>query len=180
MADELKEEMTGPFENEEAQAEPQAGSGEVEKSPEEAAAEEAMMAMAEEEAAGAEAGLAKPEEAPEEIAADEPVRAMAEQEEADQAEEVESVPETSIKNLDLLLDINLQITVELGRKDMNFGDILQLGRGSIVELNKMADEPVDIYVNQSKIAQGEVVVVDEHFGVRVTKLLSSARMKKLG
>ena len=77
MADELKEEMTGPFENEEAQAEPQAGSGEVEKSPEEAAAEEAMMAMAEEEAAGAEAGLAKPEEASEEIAADEPVRAMA-------------------------------------------------------------------------------------------------------
>ncbi len=180
MADELKEEMTEPLENEEAQAEPQAGSGEVEKSPEEAAAEEAMMAMAEEEAARAEAGLAKPEETPEEIAADEPVRAMAEQEEAGQAQEVEGVSKSSTKNLDLLLDVNLQITVELGRKDMNFGDILQLGRGSIVELNKMADEPVDIYVNQSKIAQGEVVVVDEHFGVRVTKLLSSARIKKLG
>ena len=105
--------------------------------------------------------------------------AMVEQEEAAQ-EEVASGPETTNKNLDLLLDVNLQITVELGRKDMNFGDILQLGRGSIVELNKMADEPVDIYVNQSKIAQGEVVVVDEHFGVRVTKLLSSARIKKLG
>jgi hypothetical protein len=100
MADELKEEMTEALENEEAQAEPQAGSGKVEKSPEEAAAEEAMMAMAEEEAALAEAGLAKPEETSEEIAADEPVRAMAEQEEADQAEEVESVPETSTKNLD--------------------------------------------------------------------------------
>jgi len=180
MADELKEEMTEPLENKEAQAEPQAGSGEVEESPEEVAAEEAMMAMEEAEAAQAEAGLAKPEEALEEIAADESVGAMVEQEEAGQAEEVESVQETSTKNLDLLLDVKLQITVELGRKDMNFGDILQLGRGSIVELNKMADDPVDIYVNQSKIAQGEVVVVDEHFGVRITKLISSTRMKKLG
>jgi len=180
MADELEEDMTEPRENEEAQGEPQAGSGEVEKSPEEVAAEEAMLAMEEGEADQAEAGLAEPEETPEEIAADRPVPAMAEQEEAGQAEEVESVPETKIKNLDLLLDVKLQITVELGRKDMNFGDILQLGRGSVVELNKMADEPADIYVNQSKIAQGEVVVVDDHFGVRITKLLSSARLKKLG
>ncbi len=177
MADELKEEITEPQENEEAQTEPQTGSGEFEKSPEEASAEEAMMAMAEEEPAQAEADLTRPEKTPEEIAAKE---AMVEQEETAQAEEVKSDPETSTKNLDLLLDVNLQITVELGRKDMNFGDILQLGRGSVVELNKMADEPVDIYVNQSKIAQGEVVVVDEHFGVRVTKLLSPARMKKLG
>ena len=165
MADELKEEKTDPLENEEAQAEPQAGLGEVEKGPEEAAR--------------AEADLAKPKRTPEEIVAEEAMLAMVEQEEAAQ-EEVASGPETANKNLDLLLDVNLQITVELGRKDMNFGDILQLGRGSIVELNKMADEPVDIYVNQSKIAQGEVVVVDEHFGVRVTKLLSSTRMKKLG
>jgi len=163
MADELKEEETEPQENEEAQTESQTGSGEPEKSLEEAAQTEA--------------DLTRPEKTPEEIAAKE---AMVEQEETAQAEEVKSDPETSTKNLDLLLDVNLQITVELGRKDMNFGDILQLGRGSVVELNKMADEPVDIYVNQSKIAQGEVVVVDEHFGVRVTKLLSPARMKKLG
>ncbi len=180
MADELKEEVTEPQESEEAQTEPQTGSEEFEKSPEEAAAEEAMMAMAEEEAAQAEADLTRPEKTPEEIAAEEAMVAMVEQEETAQAEEVKSDPETSTKNLDLLLDVNLQITVELGRRDMNFGDILQLGRGSVVELNKMADEPVDIYVNQSKIAQGEVVVVDEHFGVRVTKLLSPARMKKLG
>jgi len=177
MADELKEEMTDPLENEEAQAEPQAGSGEVEKGPEEAAAEEAMMAMAEEEAARAEAGSAKPDKTPEESSTDESMRAVVEQEAAAQEPPAGSGRETSSKNLDLLLDVNLQITVELGRKEMNFGDILQLGRGSIVELNKMADEPVDIYVNQSKIAQGEVVVVDEHFGVRVTKLLSSKRMK---
>jgi flagellar motor switch protein FliN/FliY len=178
MADELKEETTDSLESEEAQAPEEVGSGELEKSTEEAAAEEAMMAMAEEEAARAEAGLAEPEETPEEIAADEDMLAMVEQE-AD-AGEVVGGPDAGNKNLDLLMDVNLQITVELGRKDMNFGDILQLGRGSIVELNKMADEPVDIYVNQSKIAQGEVVVVDEHFGVRVTKLLSSARIKKLG
>jgi len=178
MADELKEEMTESLENEEAQAEPQASSGEVEKSPEEAAAEEAMMAMAEEEAARVEAGSAKPDKTPEESSTDESMRAVVEQEAAAQEPPVGSGRATSSKNLDLLLDVNLQITVELGRKDMNFGDILQLGRGSIVELNKMADEPVDIYVNQSKIAQGEVVVVDEHFGVRVTKLLSSKRMKK--
>ena len=103
--------------------------------------------------------------------------AMVDQEEAVQEQVAATRPEPAHKNLDLLMDVNLQVTVELGRKDMNFGDILQLGRGSIVELNKMADEPVDIYVNQSKIALGEVVVVDEHFGVRVTKLLSSARMK---
>ncbi len=106
--------------------------------------------------------------------------AMVEQEEAVQEKAVASHPETANNNLDLLMDVNLQITVELGRRDMNFGDILQLGRGSVVELNKMADEPVDIYVNRSKIAEGEVVVVDEHFGVRVTKLLSSSRIKKQG
>jgi flagellar motor switch protein FliN/FliY len=124
--------------------------------------------------------MAKSEKTPEEIAAEEAMMATVEQEEAVEEKVVASSPEPANKNLDLLMDVNLQITVELGRKDMNFGDILQLGRGSVVELNKMADEPVDIYVNRSKIAEGEVVVVDEHFGVRVTKLLSSSRIKKTG
>lgn len=74
------------------------------------------------------------------------------------------------KNLELLLDVSLNVTVELGRKEMRFGEVLNLGKGSLVELNKIADEPVDIYVNQSKIAEGEVVVVDDHFGVRITRL----------
>ena len=139
-----------------------------------------MMAMAEEEAAPAKADMAKSEKTPEEIAAEEAMLAMVEQEEAVEEKVVASSPEPANQNLDLLMDVDLQITVELGRKDMNFGDILQLGRGSVVELNKMADEPVDIYVNRSKIAEGEVVVVDEHFGVRVTKLLSSSRTKKTG
>ena len=178
MADEPKEEVTESQENEEPITEPAAEA--VEKSPEEIAAEEAMMAMAEEEAAQAEAGKAKPEKTPEEIAAEEAMLAMVDQEEAVQETVAASSPEPAHKNLDLLMDVNLQITVELGRRDMNFGDILQLGRGAVVELNKMADEPVDIYVNRSKIAEGEVVVVDEHFGVRVTKLLSSSRTKKVG
>lgn len=180
MADEAKEEATEPLENEEAQTEQQADSGELEKSPEEVAAEEAMMAMAEEEAAQAEASVITPEKTPEEIASEEAMPAMVDQEPTAQERPVDSGRENGSKNFDLLMDVNLKITVELGRKDMNFGDVLQLGRGSIVELNKMADEPVDIYVNQSKIAQGEVVVVDEHFGVRITKLLSSERIKKIG
>lgn len=81
------------------------------------------------------------------------------------------------KNLELLLDVSLNVTVELGRKEMRFGEVLNLGKGSLVELNKIADEPVDIYVNQSKIAEGEVVVVDDHFGVRITRLVSTEKMK---
>jgi flagellar motor switch protein FliN/FliY len=83
-------------------------------------------------------------------------------------------------NIDLLLDISLQITVELGRKEMAFGEVLKLGKGSIIELNKLAEEPVEIFVNQRKIAQGEVVVVDEHFGVRITRLEDpSERVKEV-
>lgn len=83
----------------------------------------------------------------------------------------DSILPEKIKNLDLLLDVSLNVTVELGRKEMRFGEVLNLGKGSLVELNKIADEPVDIYVNQSKIAEGEVVVVDDHFGVRITRLV---------
>ncbi|MFQ5705952.1 MAG: flagellar motor switch protein FliN [bacterium] len=79
-------------------------------------------------------------------------------------------------NLGLLMDVSLQVTVELGRKEMQFGEILQLGKGSVIELNKMAEDPIAIYVNQSKIAQGEVVVVDEHFGVRITKLMNRSNV----
>ncbi len=80
------------------------------------------------------------------------------------------------QNIGLLIDVTLNITVELGRRSMKFGEVLALGKGSLVELNKIADEPVDIYVNQSKIAEGEVVVVDDHFGVRITKLMNKDRL----
>lgn len=75
-------------------------------------------------------------------------------------------------NLDLLLDIPLSVTVELGRTNQAIKDILNLSAGSIVELDKLAGEPVDILVNNKLIAKGEVVVIDENFGVRVTDIIS--------
>lgn len=76
------------------------------------------------------------------------------------------------QNLDLLLDIPLSVTVELGRTSQAIKDILNLSAGSIVELDKLAGEPVDILVNNKLIAKGEVVVIDENFGVRVTDIIS--------
>ncbi len=74
--------------------------------------------------------------------------------------------------IDLLLDVKLPISVELGRAEMEVKDILQCAPGTVIELNKLAGEPVDVYINGRMVAQGEVVVVEEHFGVRVTSLLT--------
>ena len=83
-------------------------------------------------------------------------------------------------NLDLLLDVNLQVSVELGRAGMKFREVLNLAPGSVVELNRQTSEPVDILVNGSLLATGEVVVVDDHFAVRITKLLNRVeRLKKV-
>lgn len=88
--------------------------------------------------------------------------------------------ETEAKNLDMLLDIPLQVTVELGRTKRSVKEILELSPGSIIELDKLAGEPVDIHINNRLIAKGEVVVIDENFGVRVTDIISqSDRLKKL-
>jgi len=75
------------------------------------------------------------------------------------------------RQIDMLLDVDLEAIVELGRKSIPIKDVLQLGRGSIIELNKTAGEPLDIYVNNKKLAEGEVVVVDERFGIRITHLV---------
>lgn len=75
-------------------------------------------------------------------------------------------------NIALLLDVPMRVTVELGRTKMTIKDILGLGEGSIIELDKLAGEPVDILVNDKVIAQGEVVVIDENFAVRVTHIVS--------
>lgn len=89
-------------------------------------------------------------------------------------------PEVEPKNLDMLLDIPLQVSVELGRTKRSVKEILELSSGSIIELDKLAGEPVDILVNNRLIAKGEVVVIDENFGVRVTDIISqSDRIKKL-
>lgn len=84
---------------------------------------------------------------------------------------VEQRTREEVQNLDLLLDIPLQISVELGRTKKTIKDILELSSGSVIELDKLAGEPVDIYVNQKLIALGEVVVIDENFGVRITNIL---------
>ncbi len=97
-----------------------------------------------------------------------------------QAFEPIQLPEHEKRNLEMLLDIPLQVTVELGRTKRVVKDILDLSTGSILELDKLAGEPVDIHVNNKLIAQGEVVVIDENFGVRVTEIISqSDRLKKL-
>lgn len=89
-------------------------------------------------------------------------------------------PDVEPKNLDMLLDIPLQVSVELGRTKRSVKEILELSSGSIIELDKLAGEPVDILVNNRLIAKGEVVVIDENFGVRVTDIISqSDRIKKL-
>ena len=75
-------------------------------------------------------------------------------------------------NLDLILDIPLTVTVELGRSKMLINDLLQLGQGSVIELTKLAGEPLEVLVNQKLVARGEVVVVNEKFGVRLTDIVS--------
>lgn len=88
--------------------------------------------------------------------------------------------QTDGTNLNLLLDIPLKVTVELGRTQKQIKDILELSQGSIIELDKLAGEPVDILVNNKLIAKGEVVVIDENFGVRVTDIVSQwDRIQKL-
>lgn len=91
-----------------------------------------------------------------------------------------AVPQGNPQNLGMLLDIPLKVTVELGRTKKQIKDILDLSPGSILELDKLAGEPVDILVNNKLIAKGEVVVIDENFGVRVTDILSQwDRIQKL-
>ncbi|WP_277584299.1 flagellar motor switch phosphatase FliY [Psychrobacillus antarcticus] len=88
--------------------------------------------------------------------------------------EAPSLSQNESRNLDLLLDIPLQVTVELGRTKRTVKEILELTSGSIIELDKLAGEPVDILVNNRHVAKGEVVVIDENFGVRITDILSKA------
>ncbi len=83
-------------------------------------------------------------------------------------------------NIDRLMDVGLNLSVELGRKEMQIKEILSLGPGKIIELDKLAGEPVDLLVNGKLLAKGEVVVVDENFGVRITELINPVdRIKML-
>ncbi|HEY9187392.1 MAG TPA: flagellar motor switch protein FliN [Ignavibacteria bacterium] len=82
----------------------------------------------------------------------------------------DSFSEKKEHKIDMLLDLSLPVSIELGKTSMMIKDILELERGSIIEFDKMASEPVDILINGKKMAEGEVVVIDKHFGIRITSL----------
>ena len=86
-----------------------------------------------------------------------------------------------MNELDMILDIPVQVAVELGRTKITIKSLLQLAHGSVVELDAMAGEPMSVYVNGTLIAQGEVVVVNDKFGIRLTDIVTpSERMRKAG
>jgi flagellar motor switch protein FliN/FliY len=79
------------------------------------------------------------------------------------------------------MDLSLSVAIELGRTNLMIRDILDLQRGSVVEFEKLASEPVDVLINGKKMAEGEVVVIEKHFGIRITNLVDAAeRVKSLG
>jgi len=136
-----------------------------------------------------------PENATEEVSANDWAAAMAEQGEAPAAETApmrgtpapifEQFSGTGARSeapndIDLILDIPVQLTVELGRTKIAIKNLLQLAQGSVVELDGLAGEPMDVLVNGCLIAQGEVVVVNDKFGIRLTDIITpSERIRKL-
>ena len=121
-------------------------------------------------------------------AADDWAQAMAEQKSAESAEKASvfeqfgpsDVKPESLKDLDMILDIPVQLTVELGRTKIAIKNLLQLAQGSVVELDGLAGEPMDVLVNGCLIAQGEVVVVNDKFGIRLTDIITpSERLRRL-
>jgi flagellar motor switch protein FliN len=97
------------------------------------------------------------------------------------AEGVVRATEELPRNLDFLLDVFLQVSVEVGRTRMTIQDLLQLGQGSVIELTKLAGEPLDVYINDRLVARGEAVIVNEKFGVRITDIVSQQeRIEGLG
>lgn len=96
-------------------------------------------------------------------------------------EDLEQVQGPQNQNLNILLDIKLQLTVELGRTELPIKKVLELTKGSIVTLNKAAGEPVELYANGKLIAYGEVVVIEDNFGLRITHITDPAkRLNSLG
>jgi flagellar motor switch protein FliN/FliY len=83
-----------------------------------------------------------------------------------------NISSSGMANLDMLMGVSLQVSVELGRTRMPLRQILELQQGSVVELDRLAGEAVDIYINERLLARGEVVIVDDKFGVRITELVS--------
>lgn len=84
----------------------------------------------------------------------------------------DSLNKLKVQNLDFILDVPLKVSVELGRTVVQIRDLLQLGQGSVLEMDKLAGEPLEVLVNGKLIARGEVVVVNEKFGIRITDIIS--------
>ncbi len=85
-----------------------------------------------------------------------------------------SVPNSGFQaNIDMLMDVPLTVTIELGRTEMTLKQALELNQGSVIELSRLAGDPIDVFVNERLIARGEVVVVDDKFAVRITELFSN-------
>ena len=84
-----------------------------------------------------------------------------------------SISPSSITNLDILMDVPVQVTVELGSCHLPMRDVLQLNTGSVVQLDKIADAPVELYVNRKLVGRGEVVVVENRFGIKITELVGT-------
>ena len=91
----------------------------------------------------------------------------------------EATPDLGEVSLSMLLDLTLPVTIELGRTSMTVQEILRLGRGSVIQLDRLAGEPIDIYVGERRFAEGEVVVLGEHFGVRITRVIAPVSMREL-
>jgi flagellar motor switch protein FliN/FliY len=96
------------------------------------------------------------------------------------AEEQSPLSKIDLSRMKLVLDVPLKVSVELGRTKLLVNDLLQLGQGSVIELDKMAGEPMEIYVNDKLVAMGEVVVVNEKFGVRLTDVMSGVGFEDFG
>ena len=136
--------------------------------------------------------MSKETEVQEPDAADDWAEAMAEQADAERAdadappaefddlEDTSGGPAADEANLDVILDIPVTISMEIGRTRISIRNLLQLNQGSVVELDRLAGEPMDVLVNGTLVAHGEVVVVNEKFGIRLTDVISPAdRVKKL-
>jgi len=112
-----------------------------------------------------------------------------EEEKADETKSSDSTPQLKLhvnsqsqpENLEFILDIPLKVSVELGRTKILVQDLLKLHKGSVIELNKLAGEPLEILVNDKTVAKGEVIVVNERFGIRLTDIVSHVqRIRQLG
>lgn len=121
---------------------------------------------------------AETEQAVAEAVAEQPAQAAAA--EFDSLEDTSGGPASEEENLDVILDIPVTISMEIGRTNISIRNLLQLNQGSVVELDRLAGEPMDVLVNGTLVAHGEVVVVNEKFGIRLTDVISPAeRVKKL-